>query len=574
MEPSESRIVHRVTAAGVPIVARRSDHRAGLNQLLEMQSLVMDDGSSSSSLVMNQAQVDRPESDQTSWCLPQLAAGVTAFNGVSALAERAAVLGRQITGYAAEPGDSRLQTSSANVAEASTSGVCSTELHEMTNEQGTIAVLSSAPEPPEGSGSGSLLSNFGGAVSLFSATSAAVLGMSQTLISGPPAVWQGLVQRVQTTLRGSADDIGWLLKDPTLPPVQERTERFVQLLGRISNGVHVLPDNLVYVLVPGLFSNHGPLYFVDTKKYFSRLGLSCHIARIHSEAAVETNARELKVFIEELFWGTGKRVVLLGHSKGGVDSAAALSMYWPELKDKVVGLVLVQSPYGGSPVAADILREGQIADFETRRILEVVVTKIIKGDMRALEDLTYDRRREFLSKHPLPAEVLSVSFHTEASRSASVLSTMSHIAHAELPWLPGSSSDSTTAEPAAAAKLPVAIPLAAAMALCALHLDLRYGEKSDGLVARKDAEVPGSLVVRPDKKLDHGWMVYSPARKEPKDPDSSQMCEALLTLLLEEEAARKGTTTQEPRRLSPKAEATVSRPDAEIEAGKDYLENL
>ncbi|KAL3688722.1 hypothetical protein R1sor_015031 [Riccia sorocarpa] len=117
-----------------------------------------------------------------------------------------------------------------------------------------------------------------------------------------------------------------------------------------SNGVHVLPDNLVYVLVPGLFSNHGPLYFVDTKKYFSRLGLSCHIARIPTETAVETNARELKVFIEELFWGTGKRVVLLGHSKGGVDSAAALSMYWPELKDKVVGLVLVQSPYGGSPV--------------------------------------------------------------------------------------------------------------------------------------------------------------------------------------------------------------------------------
>ncbi|KAL3701513.1 hypothetical protein R1sor_019535 [Riccia sorocarpa] len=124
------------------------------------------------------------------------------------------------------------------------------------------------------------------------------------------------------------------------------------------NGVHVLPDNLVYVLVPDVlhvllqdsFSNHGPLYFVDTKKYFSRLGLSCHIAHIPTETAVETNARELKVFIEELFWGTGKRVVLLGHSKGGVDSAAALSMYWPELKDKVVGLVLVQSPYGGSPV--------------------------------------------------------------------------------------------------------------------------------------------------------------------------------------------------------------------------------
>lgn len=33
----------------------------------------------------------------------------------------------------------------------------------------------------------------------------------------------------------------------------------------------------------GLFSNHGPLYFVKTKAYFSKMGLVCHIAKIHSE---------------------------------------------------------------------------------------------------------------------------------------------------------------------------------------------------------------------------------------------------------------------------------------------------
>lgn len=46
-----------------------------------------------------------------------------------------------------------------------------------------------------------------------------------------------------------------------------------------------------YVTVPtfyanvsiGLFSNHGPLYFVKTKAYFSKMGLACHIAKIHSE---------------------------------------------------------------------------------------------------------------------------------------------------------------------------------------------------------------------------------------------------------------------------------------------------
>lgn len=165
----------------------------------------------------------------------------------------------------------------------------------------------------------------------------------------------------------------------------------------------------------GLFSNHGPLYFVSTKRFFSKMGLACHIAKIHSEvlqdfcnsvvvpainfnisfrelndkifvyfflyltkASVEHNAWELKQYIEELYWGSGKRVMLLGHSKGGVDAAAALSIYSQELRHKVAGLALVQSPYGGTPIASDILREGQVADKETRRIMEFLICKLIK----------------------------------------------------------------------------------------------------------------------------------------------------------------------------------------------------
>ncbi|KAI5055893.1 hypothetical protein GOP47_0029414 [Adiantum capillus-veneris] len=348
-----------------------------------------------------------------------------------------------------------------------------------------------------------------------------------------------LACRIQSSIRGSVDDIGWLQRTSGLPPVKDRTDRFVQLLGLVSNGIHKLPNSYVYLLIPGLFSNHGPLYFVDTKKYFSRLGLTCHIARIHSEASVETNALELKNYIEELYWGCGKRVMLLGHSKGGVDAAAAIAKYWSDLKDKVAGLVVVQSPYAGSPIASDILREGQVADVETRRVMEVIICKIIKGDIRSLEDLTYDKRREFLSKHTLPSDFPTVSFHTQVSIAPGVISTMSHIAHAELPWLPLSAIHGADfQEPPPATKLPVIIPLAAAMAICALHLNLRYGEASDGLVVRKDAEIPGSVVVRPDQKFDHAWMVYSQSRKEARESDASQMCEALLMLLLEEAESR------------------------------------
>ncbi|KAL6005068.1 hypothetical protein ACLOJK_005629 [Asimina triloba] len=148
--------------------------------------------------------------------------------------------------------------------------------------------------------------------------------------------------------------------------------------------------------------------------------------------------------------------------------------------------------------------------------------RILQGDLQALEDLTYERRRDFLRKYQLPRELPVVSFHTEASIGPGVLATMSHVAHAELPLAPG--------QPA---KLPVIIPLPAALAACAQLLLVRYGEKSDGLVTRRDAEVPGSVVVRPDRKMDHALMVYSSLNDAPGEGDASQVCEALLTLLVE-----------------------------------------
>lgn len=340
------------------------------------------------------------------------------------------------------------------------------------------------------------------------------------------------ISRARRTLHGSSDDIGWLQRTIGVPPVQDGTARFTDILHCIRNGEHALPDLFVYLLIPGLFSNHSPLYFINTKKSFSKMGLACHIAKIHSEASVERNAWELKQYIEELYWGSEKRVMLLGHSKGGVDAAAALSIYWSDLKNKVAGLALVQSPYGGTPIASDILREGQIADMEARRIMELLICKFIKGDIRALEDLTYEKRKEFISKYKLPEQVPLVSFCTEARIAPGVLATMSHIAHAELPWLPlPSFSELDSVQ--AARKVPVVIPLAAVMAIYALHLRLRYGEKSDGLVTCRDAEVPGSIVVRPQQKLDHAWMVYSTRKKDSEESDASEMCEALLTLLVE-----------------------------------------
>lgn len=160
---------------------------------------------------------------------------------------------------------------------------------------------------------------------------------------------------------------------------------------------------------------------------------------------------------------------------------------------------------------------------------------MVKGDIRALDDLTYEKRKEFLTKYKLPQSIPLISFHSEASTALSVIATMTQIAHAELPWLrlPGLSYDDSSDVIQSGRKVPIVVPVSAVMALCALHLQLRYGEKSDGLVTCRDAEVPGSTVVRPRRKLDHAWMVYSSWSKNLNEPDACEMCEALLTQLVE-----------------------------------------
>ncbi|CAK9204741.1 unnamed protein product, partial [Sphagnum jensenii] len=120
---------------------------------------------------------------------------------------------------------------------------------------------------------------------------------------------------------------------------------------------------------------------METKKHFSKLVLPCHIAKIHSE--------------------------------GGVDAAAVYSMFWPKLKDKVVGLVLVQSPYGGNPIAPDILCKGQIADVEIC-LMEVLICKIIKGDLKALEEFTHEKCKEFKALYSLPSDLLSQCMQRQA----------------------------------------------------------------------------------------------------------------------------------------------------------------
>src|SRR5262249_48582097 len=108
-------------------------------------------------------------------------------------------------------------------------------------------------------------------------------------------------------------------------------------------------------------------------------------------------------------------------------------------------VVAMQSPYGGAPLATDLL-----SDPITKLGVDALAKYIFNGSPDSVRDLTYAWRQQFIKEHPYPTDIPTVSL--------------------------GTSSDSQLSLVAAPAD----------------YTKLRYGEKTDGLVSPKDARIPGS----------------------------------------------------------------------------------
>jgi triacylglycerol lipase len=104
-----------------------------------------------------------------------------------------------------------------------------------------------------------------------------------------------------------------------------------------------------YLFVKGWLGNLAPGYFGACKRHLKNSGLHAKIISVDTQATTLSNAKRIRDAVLKV----GKPVVLIGHSKGGIDSAAALSIY-PDLRTKVRGLICMQSPFAGSPIATDL----------------------------------------------------------------------------------------------------------------------------------------------------------------------------------------------------------------------------
>jgi hypothetical protein len=257
-------------------------------------------------------------------------------------------------------------------------------------------------------------------------------------------------------LRGpSSGQIGWMEK-ANLPPTRDITADFREAYAATRIGANVLPDeakDYVYLTVDGLTGENWPGYMEANREGLRDRGLDVREIKVDTEASTLTNAETIRKAIESVS-AEGKQVVLIGHSKGGVDSTAALALY-PELKQHVRAVVTMQSPYGGAPLATDLR-----SNVATKLGVDLLAKYVFNGDPNTVRDLTYAYRQQFISEHPYPTDIPTVSLATSSQSQLSLLAGPNN------------------------------------------YTRLRYGEKTDGLVSPRDGKVPGSNVVVLDD-LDH-----------------------------------------------------------------------
>jgi len=322
-------------------------------------------------------------------------------------------------------------------------------------------------------------------------------------ISTPAAV------SIAQSLRGS----GWILKDPNFHfTVHNKTELLKPVYSKHFDHFHKLKldkknkkktegkdksleipgeelveieKGCIIVLVPGLFTNKYPGYMHPVISYLTFHKYFFVKAVVDTSGSVLNNAETLRKLIMECDPTSpinGRQIIWLGHSKGGVDLTAALSLY-PELRERTRGVICLQAPYAGTPVA-DLITSNSTYGFVKKGFSALAI------DPMSLEDLTHDARAAFLEKHREPVlahlfPILCVATDTGTARS---------------PMRP-----------------------------LVRYLKKTYGVISDGMVAENDALVPGGYAVYIEQ-LDHGATVFS----TPGSPYSpGPLIHAILELFLQ-----------------------------------------
>ena len=167
----------------------------------------------------------------------------------------------------------------------------------------------------------------------------------------------------------------------------------------------------VIILVGGAFEGcFGPQSVVwpEAESRLSAMGFEIYRVPVISRSGSAANAKEIKSFIDSRVT-KNRSIMLLGYSKGVVDSLSALAMY-PDLAERVVALIGVAGPYAGSQLA-DIGEAPYRALFK-----EAFPDTCNPGDGEVLASLS---TRSLAQLHTLPLELTNTRFYSLSAWPAS-----------------------------------------------------------------------------------------------------------------------------------------------------------
>lgn len=146
-------------------------------------------------------------------------------------------------------------------------------------------------------------------------------------------------------------------------------------------------NHLSYFFVGGFFTKQYPNYFEKNIKYLQdKLGLTdVKAIEIHTEGSIDRNARIISDYIMKTN-RQKKSVVLIGHSKGGVDAISVLYKF-PQVVPFIYGIITFQCPFGGTYLI-DYVSQSKLAV----NTIGNAIQKIFKGDQDAFLDMGYTAR--------------------------------------------------------------------------------------------------------------------------------------------------------------------------------------
>jgi len=133
-------------------------------------------------------------------------------------------------------------------------------------------------------------------------------------------------------------------------------------------------------------------YYGEAKKLLAEKNVPFQVVDIQSEGTVARNAEIIAEAVLQTARKSGKKVLLVSHSKGGPDTLEALlSLREKNYLKLVGGWVSIQSPFYGTPIADKAL------ESFCKKLLIFPLLRLLGGDREAIRDMSGEYRMNYIA---------------------------------------------------------------------------------------------------------------------------------------------------------------------------------